>query len=879
LKSDYKIKDSNLLKYAFLLLKNNDIKGFEKWLENYNRNVHSDIYDYVHGVDIRKKMYYDSSIVIVENESVLNTVESEICPSVNKNNIFFASTRKNLTGSVGNNYYNIFSASYGKGGQLGKLNTFNKSLNSGLNESSVYFSDNTNSMYFTRSSLANTDLKSYIANIPTNINDILKINEFTMEGFGSIGHISFNSKGTKMYFVSDAPVGSGGFDIYSCDLVNGAWSKPISLGANINSGKDEMYPFILNDSILYFTSDGHDGFGGLDLFSVNLNQKNSAPKNLGSKVNSEYDEFSLSFSPGGLTGYFSSNRPGGFGKEDIYRLHYLNLKIKHAYLYERRKYEPEEKKIILYLSDGKEYNISSEQNTGFNFGFLPHEAYKMVIQHENPMATDVINNDQLTAKEREKAFLVPNPFEKTDIDLELGMRYQFTVGMEPISEEYKNALNDLSKDYQNDNSSIIDLTALAKELILSEGELYTIRFEKDRSQNSDKKSKEITSLYINDQIIDVEGRSFFFVLPLDIEANFNIITDIDHFKETFNPKKTGKVKVDEKPVLKEKPLEQLEGFPILINTESFSDAPEGIFAKNFSVISGTFYMLTLTKYFPGTDERLELFVPLTKGVKYNFGDETQTENQYNKALSQIKTGQERNNVTDEELIDILIISKEMDISPNDSILYTLLPIKSKGSQTTQEKDVQSVLDVDGKKYIFNSDQKIQLKLLLEENKKVNIQTDLNFVKENFEPSTIALKVDNSSFSINIEEESKNINTDPVFDVIVVKFDLNKYDIRPDSKSILEEKVVQVLNEDERLYVTIKGYTDPLGNADYNKKLSENRAQEVKNFLASNGIGENRIRTFSFGETQSLKYGVNWEDLSEEELQKHRKVEIKIYLPK
>ena len=190
--------------------------------------------------------------------------------------------------------------------------------------------------------------------------------------------------------------------------------------------------------------------------------------------------------------------------------------------------------------------------------------------------------------------------------------------------------------------------------------------------------------------------------------------------------KTGKVKVDEKPVLKEKPREQLKGFPILVNTESFSDAPDAILAKNFSVIPGTFYMLTLTKFFQGTDEKLELFIPLTKGVKYNFGNETQTENEYNNTLSQIKTGQERNDITDEELIDILIISKEMDISPDDSILYTLLLIKKPGSQTSEVKVVQSVLDVDGKKYIFKSDQKIQLKLLLEENTN---STTANWIKE------------------------------------------------------------------------------------------------------------------------------------------------------
>jgi len=126
---------------------------------------------------------------------------------------------------------------------------------------------------------------------------------------------------------------------------------------------------------------------------------------------------------------------------------------------------------------------------------------------------------------------------------------------------------------------------------------------------------------------------------------------------------------------------------------------------------------------------------------------------------------------------------------------------------------------------------------------MNIQTDLAYVRENFDPSTIAVKVDTTSFNTNIKAKTKTVITDPIYDIIVVNFGLNDYTIRPDAKSILAEKVVQVLKNDSRLYVTIKGYTDPLGDAAHNKKLSQNRAQVVKDFLANNGIGESRIRTF------------------------------------
>ena len=71
----------------------------------------------------------------------------------------------------------------------------------------------------------------------------------------------------------------------------------------------------------------------------------------------------------------------------------------------------------------------------------------------------------------------------------------------------------------------------------------------------------------------------------------------------------------------------------------------------------------------------------------------------------------------------------------------------------------------------------------------------------------------------------------------------------------------------------------MGDADYNLNLSKKRAESVKEFLKSNGIGENRIRTFSYGESLALQKGVNWEDMDEAELKKYRKVEIVIYLPK
>jgi outer membrane protein OmpA-like peptidoglycan-associated protein/tetratricopeptide (TPR) repeat protein len=864
-------------KYALLLLNNKNIKGFEEWLGKYNQIVNEEISGYVSATEARAKMYKDSTIVIVENESVLNTNESEISPVIINDDVVFSSTRTNLAATSGNAYYNLFSATYLDDGRLGRLNRFNASVNSSESESATTFSNTQGLVYITRGAASKNNLKTLKA-YPVSNNEKMDLSEFSIPGFGKIAHPTFNSKGSIMYFVSDAPGGIGGYDLYFSEYSNGKWNQPKSLGNVVNSAQNELYPHLVNDSVLYFTSARDGGFGGLDLYYVKLNKKNPVAVNMGSKVNSEYDDFSLSFSQDGITGYFSSNRPGGFGKEDIYRLHYIGLKVKYAAYRFKRKSFMESDKINLYMTDGEEYNIASEDKTGFNFGFQPEEGYKMIIQHENAVASNIIYDTKLSAEERKQMFLQPSPIQKTEIKLQPGTRYQFTAGMKPLSNEYKTALKDMSGEYQNTGSAI-DLTALAKELFLKEGEVYTIRFVKDDSQTIPGKSKNETSLFVNNTTVPATGKSFFIVLPLDIQANFNIKTDIDHFKEAYNPKKVGSVKVDDAPVYKEVQVKESEGFPILVNTESMTEVSKRkVKAKELTIVPGTMYILSLSKKLENTDQEIEIVVPLTKGVKYNLGTEGQSGAAYNKAISQM-SAQQKSGATEGELIDISVLSKELDITSERNIVFTLMPAKQFAGQTSSTRNVLTTLNVDGRKFFVTDRHRLQVNLKLDQTKKVNIQTDLEFVKENFDASTIAMKVDNKSFTEEIKEKEKDIITDPVFDVIVVNFDLNDFTVRPDAKVILQDKVISVLNGDSRLYVTIKGYTDGLGDAAHNKKLSGQRAQAVREFLSNNGIGEKRIRTFSYGESMSLKEGQLWEDLSEEELEKHRKVEIVIYIPK
>lgn len=136
----------------------------------------------------------------------------------------------------------------------------------------------------------------------------------------SVGHPALSDDGQWLFFASDMPGGYGETDLYVVKIAaDGTMSSPQNLGPNINTIGNEVFPFFQN-GILYFSSDGHYGWGDLDVYeSKFLSDGNfSSPKNLGAPINSNKDDFSFIIDKANTNGYFSSNRAGGKGDDDIY---------------------------------------------------------------------------------------------------------------------------------------------------------------------------------------------------------------------------------------------------------------------------------------------------------------------------------------------------------------------------------------------------------------------------------------------------------------------------------------------------------------------------------------------------------------------------------
>ena len=149
----------------------------------------------------------------------------------------------------------------------------------------------------------------------TNINEVA-----VCPKYASAVHPTISEDGKRLFFASDMPGSYGSYDIYVAELQsNGQFSTARNLGSKVNSVKDDLYPNLVNGTLLFFASNGRDGYGGLDLYAVQIAKNNlTLATNLGSPINSEEDDFSIALMTDRSMGYVMSNR--GEAKEDIRQL-------------------------------------------------------------------------------------------------------------------------------------------------------------------------------------------------------------------------------------------------------------------------------------------------------------------------------------------------------------------------------------------------------------------------------------------------------------------------------------------------------------------------------------------------------------------------------
>lgn len=289
-------------------------------------NVSDPVVDLLKNIDLNQ-MYF-GQIEISEVKGI-NSRKPDFSPMPVENGIVFTSSRKKIglfkrtDNSSGMPFTDLYFMAKKEDGTYSKARRLFEKVNRKYHDGTAVFSGD--QMFFTRNNLKGknskkmVDLKIYEATLKDGKWRDASELPFNSDEFATC-HPTLSPDGTMMVFSSNRPGGFGGMDLWSTTRNGNEWSEPVNLGAQINSAKNEIFPFMDSQGALFFASNGWVGFGGLDLF-VSQNDKNqwNAPTNLGRGMNSEKDDFGIWVSTDGTSGYFSSDRLGGKGKDDIYQ--------------------------------------------------------------------------------------------------------------------------------------------------------------------------------------------------------------------------------------------------------------------------------------------------------------------------------------------------------------------------------------------------------------------------------------------------------------------------------------------------------------------------------------------------------------------------------
>ncbi|MFB9076388.1 OmpA family protein [Flavobacterium procerum] len=265
----------------------------------------------------------------------INSKYSDYGSFVYDNKIYFASARDTGNFSkrkhkwTGEYFTNIYNANLDENGASSKVNKIKTELNSRFHEASPVFTKDGKTVYFTRNNFIDgtkgkdanqiTLVKIYKATLENGKWTHISPLPFTSNNY-STAHPALSPDEKTMYFASDMPGSVGQSDIYRVSINGDHFGSPQNLGKVINTEGKETFPYVTNENEIYFSSDGHPGLGGLDVFvgQIDNNGTISDIQNLGNDINSPQDDFAYIINPVSRKGYFSSNKDGGFGSDDIY---------------------------------------------------------------------------------------------------------------------------------------------------------------------------------------------------------------------------------------------------------------------------------------------------------------------------------------------------------------------------------------------------------------------------------------------------------------------------------------------------------------------------------------------------------------------------------
>ncbi|OGS74342.1 MAG: hypothetical protein A3F91_04665 [Flavobacteria bacterium RIFCSPLOWO2_12_FULL_35_11] len=376
----------------------------DKWFQKYLEKKQMTIAEKQETLPFFEALNFGNRKPYIVHKVSINSTFSDFGTAYFGDKVIFASTRTNGKLYDWNNqpYLDLYQTDVGENQDLKNVVPFSGSINTEMHESNAVFTKDGKTMYFTRNNFALgkknrdknkvTHLKIYKAqfvnNEWTNIAELpFNSSDYSME------HPALSPDEKQLYFASDMPGAIGSFDLFVVDVnADGTYGAPKNLGSKINTEQREQFPFVSSDNILYFASDGHFGMGGLDIFRSEISdEKFSTPVNLSNIINSNLDDFAFVIDEENEIGYFSSNREGGQGDDDIYRFTQKKIYAVHGMVKDKNSLELIPGALVSLFD--RDNNLISKMIVGedayYSFEVENNKSYKINGTHKLYIPSEV----------------------------------------------------------------------------------------------------------------------------------------------------------------------------------------------------------------------------------------------------------------------------------------------------------------------------------------------------------------------------------------------------------------------------------------------------------------------------------------------------------
>ncbi len=401
----------------------------------------------------------------VENMVYFNSKQSDFSPAYAKEDykhVIFSSSREGSTGNktstvTGEYYSDLFKTRVDRKGKWSEPVPAGETVNSEFDEGAPSSNEKCNTLFYTsfrEDKEGNMVCKIFVANkdgIEWGTSEALALVSDSI----TVGHPAISPDELSLLFVAEMKGGMGNKDIWKVSRASktDAWGKPVNLGSQINTSGNEVFPYIHSDGTLYFSSDGYPGMGGLDIFAANLSAEgNWTLENMKYPINSAADDFGIIFEIEKERGYFSSNRAGGKGSDDIYQFSLPPIEFNLLGTVKNQKTDEiiAGADLTLIGSDGTNIAKKTESDGSFSFKLAPNTDYRIVARRGGFLnSKDKETTKGMTSSKEFRVEIYMSP-DDSRIDLP-GINYDF--GKWDLRQESMVALEELVE-ILNDNPNI-----------------------------------------------------------------------------------------------------------------------------------------------------------------------------------------------------------------------------------------------------------------------------------------------------------------------------------------------------------------------------------------------------------------------------------------